>query len=108
MHIYMCIYVYIYIYYNYVRMYGNQIVSIQHIFVIFKKLMKVYMYTYICPVQFPLDLVTFTQEIRNGRLHFLCSTICVHLCVYMYICEYIYIYTYIYIYIYIDAVNNLK
>ena len=23
--------------------------------------------------QFPADLVTFTEEIRNGKLHFLCS-----------------------------------
>ena len=23
--------------------------------------------------QFPVDLVTFTEEIRNGKLHFLCS-----------------------------------
>ena len=23
--------------------------------------------------QFPEDLVTFTEEIRNGKLHFLCS-----------------------------------
>ena len=27
-----------------------------------------------CPnPQFPADLVTFTEEIRNGKLHFLCS-----------------------------------
>ena len=25
--------------------------------------------------QFPSDLVTFTGEIRNGKLHFLCSVI---------------------------------
>ena len=24
--------------------------------------------------QFPVDLVTFTEEILNGKLHFLCST----------------------------------
>ena len=23
--------------------------------------------------QFPMDLVTFTEEIPNGKLHFLCS-----------------------------------
>ena len=23
--------------------------------------------------QFPADLITFTEEIRNGKLHFLCS-----------------------------------
>ena len=27
-----------------------------------------------CPnPQFPVDLVTFTEEILNGKLHFLCS-----------------------------------
>ena len=26
--------------------------------------------------QFPADLVTFTEEILNGKLHFLCSEIC--------------------------------
>ena len=28
------------------------------------------------PLQFPADLVTFTEEILNGKLHFLCSTFC--------------------------------
>ena len=27
--------------------------------------------------QFPADLVTFTEEILNGKLYFLCSVICV-------------------------------
>ena len=27
--------------------------------------------------QFPADLVTFTEEILNGKLHFLCSDKCV-------------------------------
>ena len=26
-------------------------------------------------IRFPADLVTFTEEIRNGKLHFLCSEI---------------------------------
>ena len=25
--------------------------------------------------QFPVDLVTFTKEILNGKLHFLCSVV---------------------------------
>ena len=25
--------------------------------------------------QFPVDLVTFTEEILNGKLHFLCSAL---------------------------------
>ena len=28
------------------------------------------------PLQFPADLVTFNEEILNGKLHFLCSGIC--------------------------------
>ena len=27
-------------------------------------------------VQFTADLVTFTEEILNGKLHFLCSKVC--------------------------------
>ena len=29
--------------------------------------------------QFPADLVTFTEEILNGKLHFLCSVKCVEI-----------------------------
>ena len=27
-------------------------------------------------LQFPADLVTFTEEIVNGKVHFLCSVLC--------------------------------
>ena len=27
-------------------------------------------------IKFPADLVTFTEEILNGKLHFLCSVTC--------------------------------
>ena len=27
----------------------------------------------IYPLQYPVDLVTFTEEIHNGKLYFLCS-----------------------------------
>ena len=30
--------------------------------------------------QFPADLVTFTEEILNGKLHFLCSECCMDKC----------------------------
>ena len=30
-------------------------------------------------IQLPVDLVTFTEEIRNGKLHFLCSALFVQL-----------------------------
>ena len=26
--------------------------------------------------QFPADLITFTEDIHNGKLHFLCSVAC--------------------------------
>ena len=35
--------------------------------------------------QFPADLVTFTEEILNGKLHFLCSVFCQSLCPVSYI-----------------------
>ena len=30
--------------------------------------------------QFPADLVTFTEEILNGKLHFLCNDFCLRKC----------------------------
>ena len=30
-------------------------------------------------MQFPTDLVTFTQEILNGKLHFLCNALFYHI-----------------------------
>ena len=31
-------------------------------------------------IWFPVDLVTFTEEILNGKLYFLCSVLCQKVC----------------------------
>ena len=35
--------------------------------------MKFFIENYFDKCEFPVDLVTFTEEIFNGKLHFLCS-----------------------------------